>query len=348
MGSLRFSLTPKVLAIIGGSGAGKTTLLDTALSSAFRNKNDSGLRPIKGGVSEDVLSMLSMSLASVSAHYCSWFGIGATLFEKLGSFGPRFVISRWNHDRDIVPGMCCSTESTWPLASAWKTLRSLKLFVIRWCSKNNPYISLHICVKCRKMSRLVLQGLMPRNCRIGSWSEDQALFRRSCAYVAQSDACCPTLTAGYSAWEILQFLSFDVWSVNLPMGFRQDVRAMTGRVFGDELNLLNLPGAFRRNRGIIRDGSWSCLTTVGRLDRSKHFWCAPSVWFLDVYNLYMTYIYIYMNETEWVILSQHLHCAYVGCCAKLASHEKNISNIEFHSESWQTFDLHSRNGGYET
>ena len=71
VGSLRFSLTPKVLAIIGGSGAGKTTLLDTALSSAFRNKNDSGLRPIKGGVSEDVLSMLSMSLASVSAHYCS-------------------------------------------------------------------------------------------------------------------------------------------------------------------------------------------------------------------------------------------------------------------------------------
>ena len=113
--------------------------------------------------------------------------------------------------------MCCSTESTWPLASAWKTLPSLKLFVIRWCSKNDPYISLHICVKCCKMSRLVLQGLMPRNCRIGSWSEDQALFRRSCAYVAQSDACCPTLTAGYSAWEILPCLSFDVWSVNLPM-----------------------------------------------------------------------------------------------------------------------------------
>ena len=71
VGSLRFSLTPKVLAIIGGSGAGKTTLLDTVLSSAFRNKNDSGLRPIRSGVSEDVLSMLSMSLASVSAHYCS-------------------------------------------------------------------------------------------------------------------------------------------------------------------------------------------------------------------------------------------------------------------------------------
>ena len=62
VGSLRFSLTPKVLAIIGGSGAGKTTLLDTALSSAFQNKNDSGLRPIKSDVSEDVLSMLSMSI----------------------------------------------------------------------------------------------------------------------------------------------------------------------------------------------------------------------------------------------------------------------------------------------
>lgn len=109
------------------------------------------------------------------------------------------------------------------------------------------------------------------------------------------------------------------------LGFRQDVRAMTGRVFGDEVEL-NLPGAFRRNQEIIRDGSWSCLTTVGRLDRSKHFWCAPSVWFLDVYDLYMNKcIYIYMNNTEWVILSQYLHCAYVGCCAKLAGHEKNIS-----------------------
>lgn len=77
------------------------------------------------------------------------------------------------------------------------------------------------------------------------------------------------------------------------LGFRQDVRAMTGRVFGDEVEL-NLPGAFRRNQEIIRDGSWSCLTTVGRLDRSKHFWCAPSVWFLDVYDLYMNKcIYIY-------------------------------------------------------
>ena len=103
----------------------------------------------------------------------------------------------------------------WPQLG--RHLPSLKLFVIRLCSKNNPYISLHKCVKCRKMSRLVLQGLMPRNCRIRSWSEDQALFRRSCAYVAQSDACCPTLTAGYSAWEILPCLSFDVWSVNLPM-----------------------------------------------------------------------------------------------------------------------------------
>ena len=61
-GFIAISLTPKVLAIIGGSGAGKTTLLDTVLSSAFRNKNDSGLRPIKSDVSEDVLSMLSMSI----------------------------------------------------------------------------------------------------------------------------------------------------------------------------------------------------------------------------------------------------------------------------------------------
>lgn len=74
-----------------------------------------------------------------------------------------------------------------------------------------------MCKVSLKMSRLVLQGLMPRNSRIRSWSEDQALFRRSCAYVAQSDACCPTLTAGYSAWEILPCLSFDVWSVNMPM-----------------------------------------------------------------------------------------------------------------------------------
>lgn len=70
----RSRIWTQVLAIIGGSGAGKTTLLDTALSSAFRNKNDPGLRPIKSGVSEDVPSMLSMMSMSILNIFEPLFG----------------------------------------------------------------------------------------------------------------------------------------------------------------------------------------------------------------------------------------------------------------------------------